>query len=233
MNMCSKGAEAALKEMQRIFPTMDVLTLSGNMCTDKKPSAVNWTCGRGKSVECSASLSAEIVEKVFKVPVDSLIQVWQKKVMIGSALAGSVGGFNCHAANIVAAIFIATGQDAAQVVSSSNCLITMEKEPKGSLAVHCMMPSIECGTVGGGTCLADQSSYLQLMGIKGSSPPSTTTLNCSNNMTESDSNAGKLARVICATVMAAELSLLASLTEGTLVKSHMTHNRSSQSCKVV
>lgn len=239
MNMCSKGAEAALKEMQRVFPTMDISTLSGNMCTDKKPSSINWICGRGKSVECCASLPAEVVEKVFKVSVDSLIEVWLKKVMIGSAKAGSIGGFNCHAANIVAAIFIATGQDAAQVVSSSNCLITLEKSPRGALEVHCEMPSLECGTVGGGTVLHDQSKYLQLMGIMGSTRLQTSDLNEDNvadaadNQIDSDSNACKLARIICATVMAAELSLLASLTEGTLVKSHMTHNRSSQPCKVV
>lgn len=212
MNMCSKGAEAALKDMQREFPSMDILTLSGNMCTDKKPSAVNWTCGRGKTVECNALIPSDVVEEVFKVSIDSLIGVWMKKVMVGSALAGSIGGFNCHAANIVAAIFIATGQDVAQVVSSSNCLLTLEKDSRGSLAVHCFMPSIECGTVGGGTVLPDQNSYLQLMGIR---------------------DACTLARVICATVMAAELSLLASLTEGTLVKSHMTHNRIAQPCKVV
>lgn len=235
MNMCSKGAEMALKEMQRVFPTMDILALSGNMCTDKKPSAINWVCGRGKSVECNASLSADVVEKVFKVSVDSLYQVWKKKVSIGSALAGSIGGFNCHAANIVAAIFIATGQDAAQVVSSSNCIIELEKDSRGSLEVHCYMPSIECGTVGGGTVLSDQSSYLQLMGIRGSSAVAHQNQSaCENsNYLNEDSNACKLARIICATVMGAELSLLASLTEGTLVKSHMTHNRSSQSCKVV
>lgn len=242
MNMCSKGAEAALKEMQRVFPTMDILTISGNLCTDKKPSAMNWTHGRGKSVECNALIPAEIVESVFKVAVDSLIEVWLKKVMIGSAMAGSIGGFNCHAANIVAAIFIATGQDAAQVVSSSNCIITLEKESCGSLAVHCSMPSIECGTVGGGTLLSDQSGYLQLMGIKGSTPLSTGSSGSSSSIGETtccdtdainDTNARKLARIICSTVMAAELSLLASLTEGTLVKSHMTHNRSAQPCKVV
>jgi len=228
MNMCSKGAEMALKEMQRIFPTMDVLTLSGNMCTDKKPSAINWICGRGKSVECSATLTAEVVEKILKVSIDSLYNVWMKKDMIGSAMAGSIGGFNCHAANIVAAIFIATGQDAAQVVSSSNCILQLERDSRGSLEVHCYMPSIECGTVGGGTVLKDQSGYLQLMGIKGASDS-----NIIQSSTNRESNACILARIICATVMAAELSLLASLTDGTLVKSHMTHNRSTQPCNVV
>ena len=234
MNMCSKGAECALKEMQRVFPTMKILTLSGNMCTDKKPSAINWIRGRGKSVECNATLSNDVVEKVLKVSVDSLYDVWLKKDMIGSALAGSVGGQNCHAANVVAAIFIATGQDAAQVVSSSNCLMTLEKDSRGSLEVNCSMPSIECGTVGGGTVLDDQSGYLELMGINGPTQRRTTIDSCEvTDEFDVESNACKLARIICSTVMAAELSLLASLTEGTLVKSHMTHNRSTQPCNVV
>lgn len=237
MNMCSKGAEQALKELQRVFPTMDILTLSGNMCTDKKPSAVNWICGRGKSVECYASLPAEVVERILKVSVDSLIKVWSSKVMVGSALAGSVGGFNCHAANIVAAIFLATGQDVAQVVSSSNCIIHLEKDSRGSLEVSCKMPSIECGTVGGGTVLPQQSGYLQMMGIRGSTKRANNDEQVVSageyNCTDSDSNACKLARIICSTVMAGELSLLASLTQGTLVSSHMTHNRSAQPCNVV
>lgn len=225
MNMCSKGAELALKEMQRKFPTMQILTLSGNMCTDKKPSAINLIKGRGKSVETSASLTPEVVKEVLKVDVDSLCQVWKKKVMIGSAMAGSIGGQNCHAANIVSAIFTATGQDIAQVVSSSNCLLVLDKDVDGCLEVHCSMKSIECGTVGGGTILPDQAGYLALMGINGSSPE-----NLASNY---ESNACALARIICATVMAGELSLLASLTEGTLVKSHLTHNRSAQPCHLV
>lgn len=167
------------------------------------------------------------MEKVLKVSMDRLYEVWLEKVMIGSAMAGSIGGFNAQAANIVEAIFIATGQDTAQVVSSSNCLIKLKKRSPSTLEVHCHMPSIECGTVGGGTILADQSSYLQLLGIKGG------TTNAIDSDGHQDSNACFLAKIICATVMAAELSLLASLSEGTLVKSHMTHNRLAQPCNVV
>lgn len=254
MNMCSKGVESALKELQRAFPTMEIVTLSGNMCTDKKAAAINWINGRGKSVECNAELPAHVVEQTFKVSVDSLIDTWRSKVMIGSALAASIGGFNCQAANIVTAIFIATGQDPAQNVTSSNCMLVLEKHPiKGSLVVCCKMPSIECGTVGGGTILADQSRYLQVMGVKGPTPKTATKSSSTNVDSNVDpncnsqsinnsisattgpygkyTNARKLARIICATVMAAELSLLAALTEGTLVKSHMALNR--LPCKVV
>lgn len=125
MNMCSKGVESALKEMQRAFPSMEIVTLSGNMCTDKKAAGINWINGRGKSVECNAELPAHVVQQVFKVSVDSMIDRWKSKVMVGSALAASIGGFNSQAANILTAIFIATGQDPAQNVTSSNCMSTL------------------------------------------------------------------------------------------------------------
>lgn len=222
MNMCSKGVESALQAMKNAFPTMEVVSLSGNMCTDKKPSAINWINGRGKEVQCYANIPGEIVKSVLKVSVDSMIDIYQSKVLKGSALAGTIGGFNCQAANIVTAIFIATGQDPAQGITSSNCMMNLWKGSDGSLEVSCKMPSIECGTVGGGTILPDQTRNLQMMGIFGPTPDLTRQYRDNHN-----SYACKLARIICATVMAAELSLLAALSGNELVKSHMRHNRSS------
>lgn len=218
MNMLSKGTERALEEMKKEFPTMEVSSLSSNYCTDKKPAAVNWINGRGKDVQCEATLPKEIVQSVLKVSVEKMVDLWRDKVMIGSALAGSIGGFNSQAANIVTALYIACGQDPAQNVTSSNCIITMSQDREnGSLVVHCTMPSIECGTVGGGTILTAQNAALQMMGINGSSKPPL----------KPGDNAEKFARIVCASVLAGELSLLAALAEGTLVKSHMRHNRSS------
>ena len=71
-------------------------------------------------------------------------------------MSGTSGGFNAHAANIVTAIFIATGQDPAQNVESSNCITLLEPSGDGDLHISCTMPSIEVGTVGGGTHLKPQ-----------------------------------------------------------------------------
>ncbi|XP_025074676.1 3-hydroxy-3-methylglutaryl-coenzyme A reductase [Pogonomyrmex barbatus] len=217
MNMLSKGTERALLTMQTYFPDMEIISLSGNLCTDKKPAAVNWIEGRGKSVVCEAIVPAEDVTFVLKTTVNKLIKLNNKKNFTGSALAGSIGGFNAHAANIVTAIFIATGQDPAQNVSSSNCLTLMEAwgEDGKDLRVTCTMPSIEVGTVGGGTGLPAQGACLAMLGVKGAHP------------TEPGENAKRLARIVCATVLAAELSLMAALASGDLVKSHLRHNRSS------
>lgn len=128
MNMMSKGVEKALAAIHDAgFDDMRILSLSGNYCTDKKAAAINWIDGRGKSVAAQATISAETLKKVLKVDVDSMVELNSSKNLVGSCLAGSIGGFNAHAANTVAAIFLATGQDIAQVVESSSCLTTMQK----------------------------------------------------------------------------------------------------------
>ncbi|XP_053988321.1 3-hydroxy-3-methylglutaryl-coenzyme A reductase [Hylaeus volcanicus] len=217
MNMLSKGTEKSLNTVKEHFPDMEILSLSGNFCTDKKPAAVNWIQGRGKSVVCEAVVPAYVVTNVLKTSVHALVDVNISKNMIGSAVAGSVGGFNAHAANIVTAIYIATGQDPAQNVGSSNCMTLME--PWGAdgtdLYVSCTMPSIEIGTIGGGTGLPAQGACLAMLGVKGA------------NADLPGENASRLARIVCATVLAGELSLMAALTAGHLVKSHLRHNRSS------
>ena len=126
MNMISKGTEKALDAMQARFPSMVVLALSGNYCTDKKPAAINWIEGRGKSVVAEAVIPGHIVKTVLKTTVGDLCNLNVKKNLIGSAMAGSIGGFNAHASNILTAIFLATGQDPAQNVESSMCMTLME-----------------------------------------------------------------------------------------------------------
>jgi hydroxymethylglutaryl-CoA reductase (NADPH) len=109
------------------FDDMQIVSLSGNYCIDKKPAAINWIEGRGKSVVAEAIIPGDVVKNVLKSDVDSLVELNINKNLIGSAMAASVGGFNAHAANIVAAIFLATGQDPAQVVESANCITIMKK----------------------------------------------------------------------------------------------------------
>lgn len=214
MNMISKGCEKALAAISEQFPEMQIISLSGNFCTDKKPAAINWIDGRGKSVVSEAIIPGEVVEKTLKTTVAALVELNISKNLIGSAMAGSVGGFNAHAANILTAIYIATGQDPAQNVESSNCITLMKAVNQGrDLHISCTMPSVEVGTIGGGTILPPQQSMLDMLGVRGPHP------------TEPGKNAQRLARIICASVMAGELSLCAALAAGHLVKAHMAHNR--------
>lgn len=110
MNMISKGTEVALQALLNHFHDMEILALSGNVCTDKKPAAINWLEGRGKSVVSEAIVPANIVETVLKTTTSALVELNIAKNLIGSAAAGSIGGFNAHAANIVTAVYIACGQ---------------------------------------------------------------------------------------------------------------------------
>ena len=129
MNMISKGCEKALDVMSKEcgFDDMAIISLSGNFCTDKKSAAINWTDGRGKSVVAEAIIPGDVVKSVLKSDVNALVELNVSKNLIGSAMAGSLGGFNAHASNIVSAIFLATGQDPAQNVESSSCITTMKK----------------------------------------------------------------------------------------------------------
>ncbi|GJS97360.1 3-hydroxy-3-methylglutaryl coenzyme A reductase [Tanacetum coccineum] len=217
MNMVSKGVQNVLDYLQTDYPDMDVMGISGNYCSDKKPAAVNWIEGRGKSVVCEAVIKEEVVSKVLKTNVASLVELNMLKNLTGSAMAGSLGGFNAHASNIVVAIYIATGQDPAQNVESSHCITMMEAINNGKdLHVSVTMPSIEVGTVGGGTQLASQSACLNLLGVKGASK------------VEPGSNSRLLATIVAGSVLAGELSLMSAISAGQLVKSHMKYNRSSK-----
>ncbi|EES05629.1 3-hydroxy-3-methylglutaryl-coenzyme A reductase 1 [Sorghum bicolor] len=217
MNMVSKGVENVLGYLQTDFPDMDIISLSGNYCSDKKPAAVNWIEGCGKSVACEATVKGGVVQSVLKTTVQKLVELNIVKNLVGSAVAGALGGFNAHASNIVTALFIATGQDPAQNVESSQCLTMMEAVNDGcDLHISVTMPSIEVGTIGGGTCLTSQAACLNLLGVKGP------------NLDSPGENAKLLATIVAGSVLAGELSLMAALASGQLVKSHMKYNRSSK-----
>jgi hydroxymethylglutaryl-CoA reductase (NADPH) len=213
MNMVTKGVTQSLIYIKDNFPNMEVISVSGNYCTDKKPSAINWIEGRGKTVVSDCVVPSDVVKNVLKTTVDKLVRLNIDKNLIGSAMSGSIGGFNAHASNILTAIFIACGQDVAQNVESSNCITLMEKTENGDLYISCTMPSLEVGTVGGGTNLDAQSKCLDIIGVKGS------------DKSQPGLNSQTLAKVVCSTVMAGELSLMSALTTGDLMNSHLRLNR--------
>ncbi|KAL2928045.1 ATP-dependent DNA helicase 2 subunit KU70, partial [Bienertia sinuspersici] len=217
MDLTSKGVQNVLSYLHSLFPDMDLIGISGNYCSDKKPAAVNWVEGRGKSVVCEATIKEEVVNKVLKTTVEALVELNTLKNLVGSAMAGALGGFNAHASNVVTAIFIATGQDPAQNVECSNCITMLEAVNHGKdLHISVTMPSIEVGTIGGGTQLAPQAACLNLLGVKGESKE------------KSGENSKVLATIVAASVLAGELSLLSAIAAGQLVKSHLKYNRSTK-----
>ena len=92
--------------LSTVFPTMQIISVSGNYCTDKKPAAINWIEGRGKSVISEATIPGSVVQAVLKTTVAAMVELNISKNLVGSAMAGAVGGFNAHAANTLTAIFL-------------------------------------------------------------------------------------------------------------------------------
>ena len=209
MNMVTIAAD---RLADVIVAELDVrlVALSGNMCIDKKPAAINLIEGRGKNVIAEVHLPRSVVQHVLKTTPERMADVHYRKNIIGSIKAGSLG-FNAQAANVVAAMFIATGQDAAHVVEGSMAITSVLAKEDG-LRTSVSMPSLPVGTVGGGTAVRTQQECLSIMGVAGGGNPP-------------GKNAKKLAEIICAAVLAGELSLIAALATRDLAKAHVSLGR--------
>jgi len=204
MNMATIATEAICREIENRTGAV-MVSVSGNLCSDKKAAAINMIRGRGKSVIAEALIPKEVVEKRLHASTDSIVETSIRKNLVGSSLSVTMGA-NAHAANMVAAIYIATGQDPAQVVSGS-MTTTMCEDVDGDLYISVRMPSIEVGTVGGGTRLPTQSEALSIIGCLG------------------DNKAKKLAEIVAVTVLAGELSTISAQAAGHLGKAHQELGR--------
>ena len=199
MNMVTIATEA----IARLIETktkIPCIAVAGNFDIDKKPSWLNVIEGRGYEVWAEAVISKKILNEVLHAHASDIYKTWVAKCMVGSFASGSLG-FNAHFANITAGIFIATGQDPAHVSESSMGITTCE-ERKDDLFVSINIPSLQIGTVGGGTVLPSQKNSFEIMGITPKTSPSF------------------FAECIGGAVLAGELSLLASLTTRTLGSAH-------------
>jgi hydroxymethylglutaryl-CoA reductase (NADPH) len=204
MNMATIATEAASEVVERETPA-ELVALSGNLCTDKKPAAINAVEGRGRTVTADVTIPRDVVEERFDTTPEAIEEANTRKNLVGSAKAGSLG-FNAHAANVVAAVFLATGQDAAQVVEGSNAITTVEAR-EDALYASVNLASLEVGTVGGGTKLPTQREALDVLGVRGGGDPA-------------GANADALAEIIAAGSLAGELSLLAALASRHLSSAH-------------
>ncbi len=200
MNMATIATQALCELIEKETPAKTI-AVAGNFDIDKKPAWINFINNRGYKVWSEAIISKEVLEKTLKTTAEKFFDVWLSKCMIGSAMSGSLG-FNAQYANIIASMFIATGQDPAHVVDGSLGITTAKVLRNGDLHVSVYLPALSVGTVGGGTSLATQSEALNILGVKG------------------EGNAEKFAEIIGAAVLAGEISLLSSLSEGTLAKAH-------------
>ncbi|MCL2142008.1 MAG: hydroxymethylglutaryl-CoA reductase (NADPH), partial [Methanimicrococcus sp.] len=205
MNMITIASEAITKAIENEKGVLCV-SLSGNMCTDKKPSAINAILGRGKTVIAEVRLSDSFIRDTLKCTAESMFDVNYRKNFLGSMRAGSLG-FNAHAANIVAALFLACGQDPAHVVEGSLTVTEMDFDQNGDLVCSVTMPAVEVGTVGGGTSIGTQQECLKLLGVSGAGAVA-------------GENALALSEIVAVAVLAGEISLVAAQAAGHLARAH-------------
>ena len=208
-NMVTKAAHEVAKFLVRRAPYARCITVSGNMCTDKKNAAINPLLGHGCEVRAGVYVDVGLCDKILKVHPQDLVELVTKKDHVGSIAAGSVWSANAHVANILAAMYLATGQDIANIVEGAQAITTAEIRGSG-LYFAVTMPTLVVGTLGNGKERGDQKKNLERLECYGAGTPS-------------GAHKERLAKIIGATALAGELSLhaaLASEYSSHLVKAH-------------
>ncbi|MFT5311748.1 MAG: hydroxymethylglutaryl-CoA reductase (NADPH) [Paraglaciecola sp.] len=199
-NMVGKATFAACEWICAHYPGDCEYLLSGNMDTDKKHSQLNMLHSRGKRVIAEIVLKKDVMKKMMKIDTKMLANATQL-ANTGALMAGA--SYNGpHSANGIASMFIATGQDEANVVESHAGLLSHELLDNGDFYLSITLPSLIVATYGGGTGLPTQKECLGLMGCYG------------------HGKANKLAEIVAATVLAGDISLACAVIGGHWVSSH-------------
>ncbi len=199
-NMCSKASFAICKYIEKMYPgKIDRYWLEANFATDKKHSHVNVLRARGKKVTAEIEIPRKILEEELRTTPERLATL-ASDGMLGSFYSGANSN-GLHAANALAAIFIACGQDAANVAESSTSIIDFRTTKEG-IYIGITLPSLIVGTVGGGTGLPTQKECLTMLGCKGTG------------------GARKFAEIVAGTVLAGEISLACAVATEEWAEAH-------------
>ena len=203
MNMIAKAADAVCRWVREHHPNCEFQIFSG-MCSEKRASGFIMTRGKGKRVTAGALLPGDVLRMYLHTTAEQLHRVWQSTV-VGHLQAASIG-YNGHYANGLAAIFIATGQDVANVANAACGITTLELHPRG-LYASVTLPALSVATVGGGTGLPTQREALEIMGCYG------------------PDRAPKLAEIVAAALLGGEVSMAAAIATGEFVEAHERYGR--------
>ncbi|MEU9184178.1 hydroxymethylglutaryl-CoA reductase [Streptomyces sp. NPDC048484] len=211
-NMVTLASDALLTHLLSHIPGIRYGSISANYCTDKKATAINGILGRGKNVIAEMHIPEEIVSTCLRTTAAQVVKLNVNKNLVGTALAGGIRSANAHYANMLLAIYLATGQDAANIVEGSQG-VTFAEDREGDLYFSCTLPNLIVGSVGNGKGLGFIEENLTRLGCREERPPG--------------ENARRLAVFTAATVLCGELSLLAAQTNpGELMKAHTQFERS-------
>ncbi|MCF7844720.1 MAG: hypothetical protein K9M03_02735 [Kiritimatiellales bacterium] len=209
MNMVTIAAQAIGSWLDEQIKDLDFVTVAGNVDSDKKPSQRTHDNGRGYEATAEVILTNKVITEVLKATPEAMLITAHAKLDIGSRVAGAIGS-NLQAANIIAALYLATGQDIAHTVEGSLADTHVFKHEDGlKIAVRC--PAILVGVRGGGTNLPAQKQCLDLL-LRPTPLPVRQAGDARRPST--------LAEIIAAAVLAGEISLLAAQATHTLAESH-------------
>lgn len=206
MNMATIACDRVVYDFIEPETGVECVALSGNYCVDKKPAAINFHEGRGKRVFAEVVLDAQVLKRILKTSARAIVEVQYRKNLLGSIAAGAQG-FNAHYANLLAAIFIATGQDPAHVVEGSMGITCIEAFGPEAVYASVYLPAVPVGAVGGGTKLNTQREVLAMLGIEA-------------DPGRPGAAAMRLAEILGGVVLAGEISLMAAFTSHDLARAH-------------
>jgi hydroxymethylglutaryl-CoA reductase (NADPH) len=210
-NMATLAADHLLEWILERFQNLRYVSISGNYCADKKTSAVNGILGRGKYVLTEVTISSALCRRWLKTTPEKIVQLNIKKNLIGSILAGSIRTANAHFANILLGFYLATGQDAANIIEGSQGIVYAELRNE-NLYFTVTLPNVIVGTVGSGKTFDFVKDNLRHLGCLEERLPG--------------ENARRLAIIAACAVLCGELSLLAAQTNpGELMRSHLKLER--------
>nr|WP_067298589.1 hydroxymethylglutaryl-CoA reductase [Marinobacterium profundum] len=210
-NMVTNAADKLIPWILTEYPDLRYSSISANYCSDKKATAVNGILGRGKYVVTEILISRELCERKLHTTPEKIVDLNIKKNLIGTLIAGGLRSANAHYANMLLAFYLATGQDAANIIEGSQGVVHAEVR-NGDLYFSCTLPNLIVGTVGNGKGLDFVEENLRLLGCKEDRDPG--------------ANARRLAAICGATVLCGELSLLAAQTNpGELMQAHLKLER--------
>ncbi|MCX2926327.1 hydroxymethylglutaryl-CoA reductase [Streptomyces sp. NEAU-W12] len=205
-NMATLAADALLAHLLATVPGIRYGSISANYCTDKKATAINGILGRGKNVVAEILVPRHIVAERLRTTAARVTALNTNKNLVGTLLAGGIRSANAHYANMLLAFYLATGQDAANIVEGSQG-VTYVQDREGDLYFSCTLPNLVLGTVGNGKGLGFVEDNLARLGCREDRP--------------AGENARRLAVLAAATVLCGELSLLAAQTNpGELMQAH-------------
>ncbi|HTM64305.1 MAG TPA: hydroxymethylglutaryl-CoA reductase [Gammaproteobacteria bacterium] len=210
-NMVTLASDRMLEWILQQYTRLRYVSVSGNFCADKKVSAVNGILGRGKNVVAEVTIPRELCRKFLKTTPEKIIDLNIKKNLLGSIAAGGLRTANAHFANMLLGFYLATGQDAANIIEGSQGFVTAEMRDD-DLYFSVTLPNVIIGAIGSGKTLDFVRNNLQMLG-------------CADER-EPGMNGRRLAVIASAAVLCGELSLMAALTNpGELMQSHLKLER--------